>query len=84
MLGSMSWVSYCEWYHFYLLEPFGDIKDDWYTSQTLYAILRGAFPNAEINLNDHCRYTEIALPGQTRDEPISDEELKLKLRSMRG
>ena len=83
MLESMSWVSYCEWYRFYLLEPFGDAKDDWYQSQMLFASMKNSFPEADITLSDNCRYTELHVATEApSDEPISDEDLKRKMKMM--
>jgi hypothetical protein len=80
----MSWVEYRDWYHFYLLEPFGDAKEDWYRSQMLFATLKNTFPEAEVSLAENCRYSELPLSVTSNDddEPISDEELKRKIKNM--
>ena len=79
----MSWEAYCDWYHFYLLEPFGDAKDDWYRSQMLYTAYRSTFPESDVSLTDNCRYTELHIPEvEVSEEPISDDDLKRKVKNM--
>lgn len=84
MLNDMCWTQYVEWYAFYLKEPFGDIKDQYYLSQLVYSSYRAIYPEANFELDNFIfRLVEPEMGEyEADDEPISDDELKRKMKSI--